>query len=101
MAVKNTSKNDELQIPKSTGAVKFDGDPVTTEQPADATSTGAVPHEPPGTTEISHYTEDVVVRAETPGPVTSTVSWLSDVETKVIDAPASEEPAAATTAETK
>ncbi|MET4780814.1 hypothetical protein [Glaciihabitans sp. UYNi722] len=77
----------EIETQQSTGAVEFRGYAVTSEQSADAASTGAVEHVAPGTTEVAHYTEDVVVNYETPGPVTVTASWLSDAQNKVIGAP--------------
>ncbi|OOB90295.1 MULTISPECIES: hypothetical protein [unclassified Rathayibacter] len=82
----------EVTVPKSTGAAPFDGAPVVTELPADNRSTGAVAHIPPGTTSVAHLDQPVVVEHDTGGPVTTTVSWLSEVETKPVTAP---EPAAA------
>lgn len=103
------SSTDDLNIPQSTGAVKFDGAPTTQEQPADASSTGAVEFQAPGTTEVTHYTEDVVVRATVPEPVTLTASWLSEDEekavraaqAKVINAPEQQSVEGTTTAEVK
>jgi len=85
-------KVEDAGVPKSTGAVKFDAEPVTVEQTADNTSTGAVKHVPPGTTEVSHYSEDVVVNVPNPEPVTMSVSWLDDVKAKVVTAPVKAEP---------
>jgi len=76
--------------------------PETVTQTADNTSTGAVKFEAPGTTEVSHYTEDVVVNYETPGPVTVTVSWLDKAQAKVVTASEDDTPIFnATEAETK
>jgi hypothetical protein len=88
MAVK---VNPEVVTPVSTGAVKYDGGPYTVEQTADNTSTGAVEYVPPGTTEMSHYSEDVVVNEETPGPVTVTASGFP-VQAKVVTSPAKAAP---------
>ncbi|SDJ07826.1 hypothetical protein SAMN05444157_1620 [Frankineae bacterium MT45] len=83
---------------RSSDAVTLDTEPVTTEQTADNTSTGAVEYAAPGETVVEHIGADIVVVAPTPGPVTMTVSWLSDgpsdeesettTEAKVIEAPA-------------
>ena len=80
MARRAQSKDQDLSLVESTGNVEFDSTPVTLEQPAENQSTNNVPYEAPGTTEVSHYTEDVVVRAETPGPVTFTVAGLPGVQ---------------------
>ena len=89
MAVKVTP---EAVTPVSTGAVKYDGGPYTLEQTADNTSTGAVEYVAPGTTEMSHYGEDVVVNVETPGPVTVSALWLGAAKAKVVTPPAKAEP---------
>jgi len=56
----------EAIVVESTGAVEFDGSPVTTEVVVDNTSTGAV---------------------ELAGPVTLTVGWLAEAQTKPVVAP--------------
>jgi hypothetical protein len=56
----------EAIVVESTGAVEFDGSPVTTEAVVDNTSTGAV---------------------ALAGPVTVTVGWLADAQTKPVVAP--------------
>jgi len=83
--------NPEVVTPVSTNAVKFDGGPYTVEQTADNTSTGAVEYVAPGTTEMSHYGEEVVVNVETPGPVTVTVPGFP-VQAKVVTPPVKAEP---------
>lgn len=90
MALRSKPQDTELSLVESTDAVPFDGEPVTIEQPAENKSTGNVEYIAPGTTEVSHYTEDVVIRAETPGPVTVTFPGLPGVENKVIEPPAQE-----------
>lgn len=87
MARRTRSEDPDLSLVESTNAVPFDGAPVTVEQPAENQSTGNVEYVAPGTTEVSHYTEDVVVRAETPGPVTFTVAGLPGVQAKVVTPP--------------
>lgn len=100
MARRTNSKDPDLSLVDSTDAVPFDGEPVTVEQPAENKSTGNVEYIAPGTIEVSHYTEDVVIRAETPGPVTVTFPGLPGVENKVVEPPASDEaPAEAAQAE--
>jgi len=89
MAVKVTP---EVVTPISTGAVKYAGGPYTHEQTADNTSTGAVEYVAPGTTEMSHYGEEVVVNVETPGPVTVSALWLGAAKAKVVTAPVKAEP---------
>lgn len=101
MARRTKSEDPDLSLVESTGNVEFDADPVTVEQPAENQSTGKVEYEAPGTTEVSHYTEDVVIRAETPGPVTFTVAGLPGVQAKVVTPPEPEKPETATTAEVK
>ncbi|MBT2566604.1 hypothetical protein J7I84_08870 [Arthrobacter sp. ISL-85] len=76
MARRSKPQDPDLSLVESAGNVEFDAAPVTVEQPAENQSTGNVEYEAPGTTEVSYYTEDVVVRAETPGPVTFTVAGL-------------------------
>jgi len=90
MARRSKPQDTDLSLVESTNAVPFDGEPVSLEQPAENQSTGNVEYEAPGTTEVSHYTEDVVIRAETPGPVTVTFPGLPGVENKVIEPPAPE-----------
>jgi hypothetical protein len=101
MARRTKSEDPDLSLVESTGNVEFDDSPVTVEQPAENQSTNAVEYEAPGTTEVSHYTEDVVVRAETPGPVTFTVAGLPGVQTKVIEPPEPKAGEPNTTAEVK
>lgn len=76
----------DVTTPKSTGAVKFTADPVTTEQVTDnEKSTDAVKYDAPGETTVDYHGADAVVRQETPSePVTMTVSWKSDTEQKVV-----------------
>jgi hypothetical protein len=101
MAAKKNANNDELNIPVSTGAVKLEAEPERT-QPADNASTGAVKFDSePVETTVPHYTEDVVVSAQTPGPVTVTASWLSKAEAKVVTAPEKAPKDDTTRAETK
>lgn len=77
----------DVTTPKSTDAAPFDGAPVVTELVADNRSTGAVTHIPPGTTSVAHLDQPIVVTQDTGGPVTTTVSWLSEVETKPVTPP--------------
>lgn len=56
----------EAIVVESTGSVEFDGSPVTTEVVVDNTSSGAV---------------------ALAGPVTTTVGWLADAQTKPVVAP--------------
>lgn len=85
---RRTKENDpDLSLVESTGNVEFDGTPVTVEQPAENKSTDAVEYVAPGTTEVEHYGADVVVRAETPGPVTVSFPGLPGVQDKVIRPP--------------
>lgn len=86
MARRSKPQDPDLSLVESTGNVEFDAAPVTVEQPAENQSTGNVEYVAPGTTEVSHYTEDVVVRAETPGPVTFTVPGLPGVQYPAPDA---------------
>ncbi len=72
------SFEDEIHTPKSTGAVKFD---------------------PPRTTTVDHYGETIVVRQETPGPVTMNVSWKP--EAKVVTPEDQPEPVKSRKATTK
>ncbi|MDN4645365.1 hypothetical protein [Arthrobacter sp. PsM3] len=89
MARRTQEKDTDLSLVESTGNVEFDASPVTTEQPAENKSTGEVEFDAaPVTTEISYYTEDVIVRAETPGPVTVSFPGLPGVQNKVIEPPA-------------
>lgn len=98
---RRTKENDrDLSLVESTGNVEFDEKPVTIEQPAENKSTDAVEYVAPGTTVVEHYGADVIVRAETPGPVTVSFPGLPGVQDKVIrppketaDAPAEEPPA--------
>lgn len=90
MARRTKSEDPDLSLVESTDAVKFDGEPVTVEQPAENQSTGEVEYVAPGTTEVSHYTEDAIIRAETPGPVTVTFPGLPAVENRVVEPPAAE-----------
>lgn len=93
--------SDTVHTPQSTGAVSTPTEPVTTEQPADAASTGAVAYVPPGETSVDYH-GDAVVRSEPPsGPVTMTVGWLPDYpaatkapapEAKVVRPPAAKRP---------
>lgn len=78
----------EVTIPKSTGAAPFDGAPVVSELVADNRPTGAVDYVPPGTTSVAHLDQPVVVTQDTGGSTTTTVSWLSQVETKPVQSPA-------------
>lgn len=57
---------------------------ITLGAPVDNTSTGAVVTEPEGTVRASHWGEPIVIREPTPGPVTMSISWLSEAQTKVI-----------------
>lgn len=90
MARRTKPQDADLSLVESTGAVEFDGEPVTVEQPAENQSTGNVEYVAPGTTEVTHYTEDVVIRAETPGPVTVNFPGLPGVANKVITSPGPE-----------
>lgn len=75
----------DVTTPESTGAVKLDDKPVTTEQVADNASTGEVKHEAPGETSVDYHGADAVVRTKTDTePVTMSVSWLSDATAKVV-----------------
>src|SRR5690242_20276178 len=87
MAVKS---DPEIHTPKSTGAVKFDGEPTVTSQPADAKSMGAVEYAAPGETKLDHLDADVTVVVPTSGPTTMSVSWLP--EAKVVSSPDRAEP---------
>jgi hypothetical protein len=95
--------NKDVTTPESTGAVEFDGAPVTTEQLADASSTGAVEYVAPGETKVEHYGAEVVVNYPTPSePVTVTVGWLAEAQTKVVEPSEPAEPQASdVTVETK
>lgn len=84
--------DEDVVTPKSTGAVTFDDAPTTTEAVVDNTSTDAVAFVPPGTTEITYPSETVVATANVDGPVTTSVSWLSEVQTKPVEAPETPEP---------
>ncbi|QDG88861.1 hypothetical protein [Pseudarthrobacter sp. NIBRBAC000502770] len=90
MARRTKSEDQDLSLVESTGNVEFDGTPVTAEQPAENQSSGNVEYEAPGTIEVSHYTEDVIIRVETPGPVTVNFPGLPGVANKVIEPPAPE-----------
>lgn len=57
---------------------------ITLGAPTDNTSTGAVATEPEGTVRVTHLDEPIVIRQPTPGPVTMSISWLSEAQTKVI-----------------
>lgn len=80
--------NKDSVTQKSTGAVKFDEAPVVASQPDNADSTGAVEYAEPGETTL-HYDldADAVVRQASSGPVTVSLSWLSDAQAKVVEAP--------------
>ena len=85
MAIKS---NDEVETPKSTGAVKFDDTPKTVEtQAGDNTSTGAVEYKAPGETIVAHYDDEVLVNYANPEPVTVEVPWRGQVQAKVVTAP--------------
>ena len=83
---------DEVTTPSSTGAVAFDGSPVTTQLVADNRSTDAVEYVAPGTTEVTYPAEAVVASGGSDEPVVTSVSWLSDVQTKPVAAPETPEP---------
>lgn len=72
---------------RSTGAEPTPTGAVTTQAAIGApNSTGAEPFDDaPVTTRLTHLDEPVVVHSPTPGPVTMTVGWLADAETKVIE----------------
>lgn len=84
--------DEDVVTPKSTGAVSFDDAPTTTEAVADNTSTDAVAFVPPGTTEVTYPAKTVVATTGIDGPVTTSVSWLSEVQTKPVEAPETPEP---------
>lgn len=93
---------DEVTTPASTGAVEFDGGPVTTKLVADNRSTDAVEYVAPGRTEITYPAEAVVASGGSDEPVVTSVSWLSEVQTKPVTAPETPEPKqAGTRAQTK
>lgn len=93
---------DDVTTPKSTGAVEFHGEPVTTKLAADNRSTGAVEYVASGTTEAAYLTEAVVASGGKDEPVVTSVSWLSEVKTKPVTAPTPPEPKQSTArAETK
>ncbi|QLD10897.1 hypothetical protein [Microbacterium oleivorans] len=84
--------DEDVVTPKSTGAVPFDGAPTVTEAVADNASTDAVTYVPPGTTEVTYPADAVVAQTNVDGPVTTSVSWLKDVQTKPVEAPETPEP---------
>jgi hypothetical protein len=69
----------------STGAVPYTGNPATIETPTSNASTGAVAYASPGITRAEHIDAEPVIVAHPTGPVTTTVSWLSEAETKVVE----------------
>lgn len=93
--------NDDIQTAQSTGAEKFDGSAVSTEQPTDNTSTGEEKYATPGETRADHWNADVVVRDPTPGPVVMSVSWKSDAQAKVVQPAAKPAPKKSGPAKTK
>lgn len=74
----------EPTAPKSTSKITAPAAAVTTTAIADNASTNAVPHQPPGTTVVDVDQTPAVVTKPV-GPVTTTVSWLS--ETKPVEPP--------------
>lgn len=84
MAAKVTK---DILTQESTGAVEFDGSPVEHSQTDDANSTGAVDYAAPGETKAEHLDAETVVRQETGGPVTVSLSWLSEAQAKVVEPP--------------
>lgn len=72
---------------RSTGAEPTPPAPVTTQAQVGApVATGAEPfYDEPVTTRVSYLDEPITVQSPTPGPVTMTVGWLADAETKVIE----------------
>lgn len=89
---------------RSTGAEQTPAEPVTTTAALgrpDSTDTDVFDAEPVTTTML-HLHEPVTVQVDTPGPVTMTVGWLADAESKVIEPPEQSSPATAhASAETK
>lgn len=88
-----TADRDEgLNLPKSTGAVKYEGPEETREQPVpDGESTGAVKPDKTNLGEVKNPADEHggkpagKIEFPTPKePTTMTSSWLSDAEAKVI-----------------
>ncbi|WP_103353613.1 hypothetical protein [Amycolatopsis sp. CA-128772] len=81
------SRNTPKRV-RSTGAVETPaGDVETTAAIGRPESTGAVEfsHAEPVEHTASHLSEDVTIRQEPPGePFTSSVGWLSEAESKVV-----------------
>lgn len=71
----------------STGAESTPSTPVTTQTALGVPeSTSAEPfNDKPVSTRMAHLDEPITVHSPTPGPVTMTVGWLADAETKVIE----------------